>query len=536
MPETEHPKEAHFCDACFKSYQRRDLLLRHRRRCLRSNKTATRRKACNACVQAKTKCCYTQPTCSRCAKRGIPCEYLSAKNNNNSSSNHNTTTTITPTNTSPSSSISVGDLPISSEAHLSTSLTSGPTTDSMDAWSSHNFPWSLDMIDIPSLPSPSTNGGNQMTLGTVPVIPASNSSLSFALTSPPSRPSLVEESSIAQTYQVIPELPPMTDFGTLDTNESPQTPDSTPDVPGLRMSNNVRLILKYPKLLLRDDFYTPFLHRTLFNEYVPDMTILPHTSMAICCGSALGVKESARYVRRAMDTQRHSLIEAYPAYHCMEQWDALHAMLLYEILELGVAASYDADSWKRKPCTKGLKLPFLSKMTRCFSQSYPDSHDTALLPSADGNCSWHNWAVSETARRTIFLANIVNFFSNRDHQSGRQSPYYEPLNDDLILNMPLPCSDATWSARTEDEWQKTIQAGSPPINSATVDPFSTFGAATAASGGDSFSRGCNEPSLKSLFSKFAKDYIRANFATNVGFGDSNELRSFVILCALEQFP
>jgi hypothetical protein len=85
----------------------------------------------------------------------------------------------------------------------------------------------------------------------------------------------------------------------------------SPDVPGVQPSNYVRLLAQYPRLLLQDDFNCPFVHRTLFNEQVADMTILPHTSMAICCGSALSSRDAAGYIKRAMDAQRQSLIESY---------------------------------------------------------------------------------------------------------------------------------------------------------------------------------------------------------------------------------
>jgi hypothetical protein len=220
----------------------------------------------------------------------------------------------------------------------------------------------------------------------------------------------------------------------------------------------------------------------------------------------------------------------------MEQWDALHAMLLYEILEMALTPVDESESWKQKRRTKGLKSPFLSKMTQCFSRSYLESHDTALLPAADANStnSWVKWAVAETARRTIFLANIVNFFSNRDLDSGRQSPYYEPLNDELVMKMPLPCDQGLWSARTEDEWRKATPAS--PGSLGITDAFSTFGVAAGdIPVGEQLPNGQYQPSLEVLFSKFSKGDLRANCATNAGFADSNELRSFIILCALEQF-
>lgn len=110
----------------------------------------------------------------------------------------------------------------------------------------------------------------------------------------------------------------------------------------------VRALEQYPKCLLRDDFYSPFLHCNLYEEDVPDMTTLAKTSMAVCCGSAMETADGARFARRAMDVERQRLIESYPAYSCMQQWDALHAMLVYAILELRVS-SVRKDDWKQKP-------------------------------------------------------------------------------------------------------------------------------------------------------------------------------------------
>ncbi|KAA8652884.1 Zn(II)2Cys6 transcription factor domain-containing protein [Aspergillus tanneri] len=507
-----------------------------------------RRKACNACVQAKTKCCYTQPTCSRCAKRGILCEYASTAN---------TVTTVPSTYSASSSSTSAPEnLARPEETRMSTtdypslwsrrSPQSGPGADSLDSWNSQNLFWSLDTFDLPSLPSHVVSEG---TRGPTPAISTSLPSLTFPLPSPPSQPpyrTLVEETSVVPPGPGMPDLSCLAGPGSRDAYNSPLASVPSPDGLGGHPSNNVRLLQQYPKLLLQDDFYCPFLHRALFNEHVPDMTILPHTSMAICCGSALEAKDGVGYIKRAMDAQRQSLIESYPTYHCVEQWDALHAMLLYEILEMRVAPVDESESWKRKRRMNGLKSPFLSKMTQCFSRSYLDAHDAALLPSADLNGSWVKWAVTETARRTIFLANIVNFFSNRDLESESQSHYYEPLNDELIMNMPLPCNQALWNARTEDEWLRAtqmVQPASPKSFADAPDALSPFGAAAGGGAaacphipvGEQVSNQHHQPSLKLLFSKFAKDYLRANFATNAGFSDSDKLRSFIILCALEQF-
>jgi hypothetical protein len=41
--------------------------------------------------------------------------------------------------------------------------------------------------------------------------------------------------------------------------------------------------------------------------------------------------------------------------------------------------------------------------------------------------------------------------------------------------------------------------------------------------------------LKTVFSKFTKEYLQVEIGTSVGFGDSDELRRLIILCASEQF-
>ena len=138
--------------------------------------------------------------------------------------------------------------------------------------------------------------------------------------------------------------------------------------------------------------------------------------------------------------------------------------------------------------------------------------------------------VTETVRRTIFLANIVNFFSNRDLGSGKQSPYYEPLDDEFVMNMPLPCSHALWSARTEDEWTR-LKMQLPEPSPAASDPSFDFNPLLP----ESLSLGSSQNSIKFFLSKVSKDYLRMNWCKSIGFGDSDELRYFIILCALEQF-
>ena len=235
----------------------------------------------------------------------------------------------------------------------------------------------------------------------------------------------------------------------------------------------------------------------------------------------------------------------------MQEWDALHASLLYEVIELRESLGDELETWKHKPRVKGLRSPFLlkvlktvyqyytsiptntiDKMTQRYAQSYPalrnpdtqifseqNSAPTSTIPS-----SWARWRTTETARRTIFFANIINLYLNYNHNTGSQLPYYEPLDDDLILNMPLPCSEAVWAARDEASWMMAIQTD--PASLALQHASDTTGSSGASLPG---------VTLKTVFSKYSKDQVQREFGRNVGFGDSEQLRSFIVLCACEQF-
>src|ERR1051326_3163212 len=77
------------------------------------------------------------------------------------------------------------------------------------------------------------------------------------------------------------------------------------------------------------------------------------------------------------------------------------------------------------------------------------THSTASTISSNES-SWRRWILAETVRRTLFLTNIINTLSCR---TTKQNPYfYETLDDNLILDMPLPAPDSLWKAKSADEW------------------------------------------------------------------------------------
>jgi hypothetical protein len=171
-------------------------------------------------------------------------------------------------------------------------------------------------------------------------------------------------------------------------------------------------------------------------------------------------------------------------------------------------------------------------MTQTYSQSYleirnPDINvfsDPKSNPCSAATSTWARWRITETARRTVFFANMLNFYSNRNHSTGKQMPYYEPLNDELILNMPLPCSQAAWLAHNEEDWRLAMKRQQPSASHLSSG-LSSPGCETLSS----------EIFLKTIFSKFTKEHLQIEFGKSVGFGDSDELRGLIVLSASEQF-
>lgn len=171
-------------------------------------------------------------------------------------------------------------------------------------------------------------------------------------------------------------------------------------------------------------------------------------------------------------------------------------------------------------------------MTRAYTQPYlqirsPDIDafsDFDSTPCSPTTTTWGRWRTTETTRRTVFIVNMVNFLKSYDLKTGKASPYYEPLNDDLILNMPLPCSQAVWLAYEEEGCKLAIKNHQPWVNTSSPDP--DLPTAEALS---------REICLSTILSKHSKECIQAAIGSRVGLGDSDDLRRLIILCATEQF-
>lgn len=279
------------CETCFKSYQRRrfllstilvlissdtvspcfsvadtiatgDLLMRHRRRCRGPAKSGNRRKACDACVQAKAKCCYTQPTCSRCAKRGTRCLY------------------------SAPSAVQAWNYP----AHME-------EASSVRTQSLQSCPLACSQSSIPELPP------WNFPLSPYPLDTFDLNVADFANVSPvPHLGSPIERSYISP---ITHGNSPPTSL-TQTSNDSTRSPSNTP-------TSSTPLILTrilgdYPSLLIKGSCFSPFLHLPKVKNVEPDLASFPFTSMAICSSIGMNLSTDKQFFRRAIDAARHGLI------------------------------------------------------------------------------------------------------------------------------------------------------------------------------------------------------------------------------------
>ncbi|KDB27564.1 hypothetical protein H109_00670 [Trichophyton interdigitale MR816] len=71
--------------------------------------------------------------------------------------------------------------------------------------------------------------------------------------------------------------------------------------------------------------------------------------------------------------------------------------------------------------------------------------------TSDTETDWSRWKFAESLRRCVFFVNLINVLAARCRRF--HFDYFEPLDDALILEMPLPTTEQTWRASNEAQWQ-----------------------------------------------------------------------------------
>ncbi|OCL05441.1 hypothetical protein AOQ84DRAFT_413578 [Glonium stellatum] len=204
----------------------------------------------------------------------------------------------------------------------------------------------------------------------------------------------------------------------------------------------VKLLSKYPQMMLKRGTYPPFVHHRLYRCVEGD--VLEPLANAFCCVSAhnAALPSSATFVHALMNKERDRLVKSFRLWgnSDIEALAAVHAMSVYQIV------GFFGSTAEQARCAE-LRHHFFLKMSRRLTQQH------LLRPSEEADTdesAWRKWIIHESIRRTAFLVDIINNLSCR---TQKQNPYfYESLDPDLILNMPLPAPDAMWRAASPEEW------------------------------------------------------------------------------------
>ena len=298
-------------------------MMRHRRRCQGPKRLINRRKACDACVQAKAKCCYTQPACLRCVKRGTQCVYTASS----------------------------GAPDQEGQTEIMNSLNLASSNQSLE--------FDLSGFDFSASSLPLDFFDTTMTEVSAPFL-ASGPAIVEPSTDKPSESTSCD--SLPHQLSAEPDNGPILDSFSLPSKDTDWYPSSP-------LCQIVRVLGGYAPLLTKGSFFSPFVHLSqhpLNGNNEPDLTSFPQTSMAICSSSGINLSTEKQFFKRAMLAARQRLIDDFPSLECMQQWDAVHAMSIYESLELGERVGDESGSWRLRPPIKGLGSPFFLKAQCSF--------------------------------------------------------------------------------------------------------------------------------------------------------------------------
>lgn len=92
---------------------------------------------------------------------------------------------------------------------------------------------------------------------------------------------------------------------------------------------------------------------------------------------------------------------------------------------------------------------------------------------------WSEWKFIESLRRNVFFVHIVNILAAEARKLHHD--YFEPLNDALILQLPLPAPESMWRACSDAEWRVARENASTPCTLQSLLDLSHAGSLDVAS-------------------------------------------------------
>ncbi|PYI17946.1 hypothetical protein BO99DRAFT_423518 [Aspergillus violaceofuscus CBS 115571] len=472
------------CGICNKTYSRRDLRDRHRRRCIKNigQERQSKRKSCDACAQKKLRCSMTRPSCSRCLQSRRPCVYpascvpattsplaslyipltLAPENGPWALSAPPQETSSNPDDTSrspwsPATSTNVDFLTHShtdsslypTQSHWPYEASSGPDYVSAqpDAYQMNDhLPGLIDDYfgHQSQLQYHSQHGTTASSpAAMMPPTPATFSSDTYSLNNGFTMASLSSAyteyawSEGFSTYDE-DEILPLTAYpeavsGNLFgqgfmSKGNISSSSSASDV----IQEMVSLLRECPGVALQQKLISPFLHPELHAQAMqtlkepPENTLATLSAYVTCAESyemAHGGAGDFDHFRRGMES-------------CITP---LHTLCIYQILDL----------------IDDTRLPNVASLVQRLCVVYGG----LLQASHEEETDWTRWKFGESLRRNIYFVHIIHTLATRTHHLHGQSlsaggvvKSYPLFQTETLLQLPLPAPEEMWLARSEEEW------------------------------------------------------------------------------------
>ncbi|RAK88798.1 C6 zinc finger domain protein [Aspergillus costaricaensis CBS 115574] len=494
------------CGICNKTYSRRDLRDRHRRRCIKNigQERQSKRKSCDACAQKKLRCSMTRPSCSRCLQSRRPCVYPQ------SSVPVQTPSLDDPQDNIASSAGSIHPVPIcagiipggttwalptypfdtpstADELHDISGSSWSPETPTNAELAFHavNESTMLPMQDASLMNSPPWQDDlheQSETFGLEEFFPGSLDSCSHAMYMPPTMRSSpvtmvpptpatlsgdsyaagggLNMSSVSPGYfdNIWPDMASNDEenetwrFSTYTHSRTgsgfgqsflPKTSHHSPGDVGDLYQELFSLLREYPGLALQRQFYSPFLHHELQGYAMQSMGQPLSTTLS-------SISSYANYLETCdtFDLSMHNGERLAAAEGCVV---ALHAVCVQQILSL-FGDNFATNGLSKLPSLTGdqghpeTPVDILLRMT----QRVYKLHEDILRTPHEDETDWRRWKFAESLRRNIFFANIIRTLAGRARRYNGIN--IDPLDSAILLQLPLPAPEEMWRARSEGEW------------------------------------------------------------------------------------
>ncbi|KAL0578281.1 hypothetical protein V5O48_003692 [Marasmius crinis-equi] len=487
---------SHVCKLCNSQFTRSDLLTRHKKIC---GGFRSRRKSCQACAKAKSRCDLKTPSCSKCMTRGIACEYVTGPAARKNLGGPPQSTMSGPPSTFPPSSTgkSPFEFGINNGRRLSpasdasstlfgsdsdsTSLCSTPadiwpmasTADIVSAMNSSladngssyfNFTngnlnydytggandsnpseWTNFYSDIFTNSAPSKAGWPLEDVGYSPPDVPLDSSYPF----PDSLDNAWHLDMMQQT-DLPPYFPPQYSppRSSLEANLYPNPPPSvSPQHVPLEIREPVQADYAQPPVEHFNpvsDFLNqlPMIHSPTWTANDKPEGLIK--AMQACGALYLRTPESEKFVSDVLKEGREEIIMDFA-----RQTDAVNQM--YSILALVLIQTvglFHASAEQRHSSAM-----YHTLLTTMISRNATFLKMLQWTPPLDLTSSlesvWRDWVRFETAKRIRCLLYL--------HDCCQSIYFATPQNSNLAVDLHLPCESALWNAQSAQEWYECLQ-------------------------------------------------------------------------------